>query len=117
MVEAVVGEPESRRFARWTGLLIVLAVCTGVLVHFIVSPPGPALVAAGASRTPTGWLHRYADRLHRQLELVAITEYHGVVAYLQVQDGHDRVMITLYKQGGLWKAAAQEQGTIRRAAS
>lgn len=116
MVEAAVGEPESRRFARWTGLLIVLAVCAGVLVHFIVSPPGPALEAAGASRTPTGWLHHYADRLHRHLELVAITEYHGGVAYLQVQDGHDRVMITLDKQGGLWKAA-QEQGTTRRAAS
>lgn len=96
--------------------MIVLAVCAGVLVHFMVSPPGPELVATGASRTPTGWLHRYADRLHRHLELVALTEYHSTVAYLEVGDGHDRVMITLDKQGGLWKAA-QEQGTSRRSAS
>lgn len=116
VVEATAGSPSSRRSLRWIGLVVVLAACASAIALLLINPPGPALLAIGASRTPTGWLQHYADRLRRRLVLVAMTEHHTGVAYLEVNEGHDRVVITLYKQGGLWKAA-QEQRAIRQPTS
>jgi hypothetical protein len=116
VVEAHVTAPARRRVVQKMGLLVVLATCFAVLAYLLTRPPGPALVSAGAAPTPGAWLHRYDERVHRAWKLVTVSEYHASVASLEVSTGHRRVVITLYKQAGLWKAA-REQNTPDRQAS
>ena len=116
VVEAPIEPPQRRRTVRRFVSVVVLIACAAALVVLLLSPPAPELVATGRARTPTGWLERYAHRLHRHLELVTTTQYHGSLAYLDVTDGRHQTVITLYKQAGFWEAA-QEQHTHRSPAS